>query len=280
MFAPMIRLVLALVIAPLWVPLVVGLVTGWLLSSFDSSQTAHFVTRLVILCATFSWGATLVLWLPAMRFLGARGFASAWTAMAVGFVAALPTLAVAFFVFGWVMLGGLRPAIEWLAKDFSTDAGVYARYAVALGMLGAIVGLTAWLIGRPRLWRRLQACTSCGAPGPEPALHEPGGMETNHASLMRASINASRSSISAPAPDDENNASFFVTALGCLGLAASIIGIAWAVSFVWFQKDTNEAIAMLSWGGSLSPAVLTVLLGLPISLIVLGGWMRRRAKRK
>ena len=152
--APMTRLFLALVIAPLWVPLLAGLAADWLLSSLlGGPDRAHFVSRLVILCAAFSWGGTLVLWLPAMRFLGARGFASAWTAMAVGFVAALPTFAVAFFVFDWVMGGSLARTIEWLARDFWIDAGVYARYAFVMAVLGAIVGITAWLIGRPHFRR-------------------------------------------------------------------------------------------------------------------------------
>ena len=151
MVAPMIRLILALVIAAPWVPLLVGLAAEWLLSSLlGGPERAHFVSRLVILCAAFSWGGTLLLWLPTMRFLGARGFASAWRAMAVGFVAALPTFAVAFFVFGWVMGGSLARTIEWLARDFWIDAGVYARYALVMAVLGAIVGITAWLIGRPQ----------------------------------------------------------------------------------------------------------------------------------
>ena len=78
MLAPMTRLLLALVIAPIWVPLVVGLAVDWVLSSFGSPETERFVTKLVILCAAFSWGGTLVLWLPAMRFLGARCLASAF----------------------------------------------------------------------------------------------------------------------------------------------------------------------------------------------------------
>jgi hypothetical protein len=151
MLAAMVRLVLALVIAPLWVPMLVGSATNWLLSSFASSETAHFVTRLVILCAISSWCATLVLWLPTMRFLGARRLASAWTAMAAGMVAALPTLAVALLVFGWVMGGSLRQALGSLAEDLLTDPGVYANYAIAMSVLGAIVGLTAWLIGGSRL---------------------------------------------------------------------------------------------------------------------------------
>jgi hypothetical protein len=146
MFAPVTRLILALIIAPLWVPLMVGLAADWLLSSLlGGPALEHFVTRLVILCATFSWGGTLMLWLPAMRFLGARGLASVWTAMAVGFVSAIPTFALAFLVFGWVMGGRLAMSVEELVKD----AGVYARYALVLAVLGAIVGLTAWLIGQP-----------------------------------------------------------------------------------------------------------------------------------
>jgi len=151
MLAPMNRLVLALVIAPLWVPLFVGSAAYWLLSSLDPKGVDGFVIRLMILSAGFSWGATLVLWLPAMRFLARRRLASAWTAMAVGFFAAPPTFVVAFLFFGLVMSSSLEWWIQSIVKDLRVDAGIYANYAAVMAVLGAIVGLTAWLIGRPQL---------------------------------------------------------------------------------------------------------------------------------
>ena len=80
--------------------------------------------------------------------------------------------------------------------------------------------------------------------------------------------------------EDEANGPYAVRVLGYVVLTASLTGIVWAISSVWVREDVSKVIAMLSWGGSLSPLILTALTGPAAALILAGRWLRRTGHRK
>jgi hypothetical protein len=97
-------------------------------------------------------------------------------------------------------------------------------------------------------------------------------------SLM--SIPAWQSEVASPSDEKEPNAPYFVKALGYGLLAMAATGIVWSAAFSWFRHGGATAADMLSWGGRLSPLVITAFIGPAVALILIGTWMQRRVDRR
>jgi hypothetical protein len=136
------RTAIAFVVSPLWTPLAVGLFFGVGVIA-DTTQIdgadIRFIASAVVISALLTYFGMFALGYPAFRYLRARGMASVWRAMGLGFVAgAVMWALVAFWLglwkYGWVTLA--------LYQSFN-DVYLPAE------LLGLIIGATFWLIARP-----------------------------------------------------------------------------------------------------------------------------------
>jgi len=141
------RPALAFLIAPVWVPLVVAPYAA--LELFPYAAQAHWVVISTIISAVFAYSGTLVVGVPAYLFLRSRDAVSIWVSLAVGFL--IGALVGVLFLLCFALLMGqpIGQAVVGLANDLVPKL----RLAAMTGGLGALVGVTAWFIGRPRVTR-------------------------------------------------------------------------------------------------------------------------------
>jgi len=134
------RKTLAVLVAPLWVPL--GFAPYATLYVFQFSAMAQeWVAVTTVMSVALAYAGMLLVGVPVFVALGRLGMASLWTAILLG---------IAVTVGGWLLVSAS------LGPGFSDDpdfaALTFAGAPILLGlfaMLGALVGLTAWAIGRP-----------------------------------------------------------------------------------------------------------------------------------
>jgi len=137
------RTILAFAIAPLWVPLLV--IAAILLFDpyvkYDGGPAPAGVVSTVI-----TYAGILLIGLPAFLFLRSRGWTSWWLSVALGFAAGVAMFAVFLIAFGSLLGESLHD--QWNAlphNPFLTNAAT----CLVTGGLGALVGITLWLIARP-----------------------------------------------------------------------------------------------------------------------------------
>jgi hypothetical protein len=130
---------LAFLVAPLWVPTLVGLYCHLLLFSRPGQE--ELVAIAVVLSAVLGYGATLVFGGPAFAFMRARRLTSAWSAAAAGL--AIGALTSVVFTLGLSLSLMRDPSLVELLQDAAS------LFHVASGAMGALVGITLWLIARP-----------------------------------------------------------------------------------------------------------------------------------
>jgi hypothetical protein len=134
------RTKLAFLIAPLWVPLATALVSRMLVWP-DPSQT-HWVVIATTVGGAFAYAGCFVVGLPLFRLLTTRGLVSMWIAPTVGFAIGAVTW-LAFISCLTIFLGG-GPF-----GAFGALAPQQLPFLAWPGGLGALVGMTVWLITRP-----------------------------------------------------------------------------------------------------------------------------------
>ena len=99
------RTAIALVVSPLWTPLAVGLFFGvGVIADATQIHSAdiRIIASAVVIGALLTYFGMFALGYPAFRYLRARGMASVWRAMGLGFVAgAVMWALVAFWLGLW-----------------------------------------------------------------------------------------------------------------------------------------------------------------------------------
>jgi hypothetical protein len=135
------RQTLAFIVAPLWVPVLVALYAFYY-SLFPDFGRTVFVAIPVGVSAAISYGSTLILGRPAFAFLRAHKMTSVWMAVATGFAVGSMT-PIAFLT-----LIGAMPVLAFFLANGASQSGV-SLLLVASAAMGALVGLTFWLIARP-----------------------------------------------------------------------------------------------------------------------------------
>jgi hypothetical protein len=131
---------IAFLVAPLWVPLAAALVFR-LIVWRDPAQ-AHWVVIGTALSALFAYGGSYLLGLPLFRWLLSRGLVSMWIASTVGFVIGAVTWLVFMACFTTFLGQGPVGAASAIAPQ-------QLSFLFIPGGLGALVGMTLWLIARP-----------------------------------------------------------------------------------------------------------------------------------
>jgi hypothetical protein len=134
------RTKIAFIVAPLWVPLAAALV--FRLVVWRDPAQAHWVVIGTVISAIFAYGGSCLLGLPLFRWLSSKGLVSMWIAPAVGFVIGAVTW-LAFMTCFTIFLG------EGPVGAASSLAPQQLSFLFLPGGLGALVGMTLWLIARP-----------------------------------------------------------------------------------------------------------------------------------
>lgn len=137
------RTALAFAIAPLWVPVLLG--GGvWLVK--DNVQTVPLVTMVSVL---FSYGGTYLIGAPTFLFLRSRGYTAHWLAVVIGFAVG----ALTYFLFLFLFSLALGNSVEFTLSTFQTMFAEWSPNNLITvgvpGLLGALVGITLWVIARP-----------------------------------------------------------------------------------------------------------------------------------
>jgi hypothetical protein len=134
------RKALAVLVAPLWVPLGFAPYAALYVFQF-SARAQEWVAVTTLLSIVLAYASMLMVAMPVFIALRRHGWATAWTAIVLG---------IAITVGGWWLLSSS------LGSGFADDpdfAGLTATGEPVLlslvGAVGALVGLTAWAIGRP-----------------------------------------------------------------------------------------------------------------------------------
>jgi hypothetical protein len=153
------RTVLAFIVAPLWVPLIVGAYATELVFSLPNpGQSSPIIAVVAIISAVIAYLITMGIGLPTFLWLRSRGIVRFWCAPAIGFLVG----AIVWLAFGVFALGhgsGIPPgtrsySIYGLAAVSPVHEGLSAGSTtvyqmVTMGLVGALVGATIWLIARP-----------------------------------------------------------------------------------------------------------------------------------
>lgn len=137
------RTALAFGIAPLWVPLLVG-GGKWFLDS--SPQSVPFA----VIVSTFSaYGGTYLLGAPAFAFLRSRGYTARWLSIVLGFAVGTLVFLVFLFLFSLALVNSVEFALAYIQVRFTVWNLSNLIAVVAPGLLGALVGITIWMVARP-----------------------------------------------------------------------------------------------------------------------------------
>jgi hypothetical protein len=134
------RQTLAVLLAPLWVPL--GFAPYAALYVFPySARAQEWVAIVTLLSIALAYAGMFVVGVPVFVALHRRGWANAWT---------MTTLGVVIILGGWLLVSSsLGPGVD-VDPDFMALTVTGEPILLALfGGLGALAGLTAWLIGKP-----------------------------------------------------------------------------------------------------------------------------------
>lgn len=137
---------IAFLVAPLWVPFATVIIANF--SIFPYPQQGAWVIISGVIAAVFAYVGTLLLGVPAFRFLVSRNWTALWIAPALGFSIGI-LMWVLFLVLIPLFLG---EGVEGIREELGSAANNLLAQAVGLlvtGGLGALVGVTLWLIARP-----------------------------------------------------------------------------------------------------------------------------------
>lgn len=137
------RTALAFGIAPLWVPFLVG--GGmWFLDGGPQS-----VPIAVMVSVVFAFGGTYLIGAPAFIFLRSRGYTARWLAFVLGAVIGTLSFQAFLFLFSLALGNSVELTLATTHKML-TEWNPSSLMAVgAPGLLGALVGITIWMIARP-----------------------------------------------------------------------------------------------------------------------------------
>lgn len=130
-------------VAPLWVPVAVG--TYAALYLFPQPEQSHWIAIATVISAIFGYAGTFVLGLPALLVLRSCGQTAAWISIAGGLIGGILTWTVFGIVFGLSLGNSMRFIIINIQDQFTKNI----EFLLQPGLLGALVGLTWWLIARP-----------------------------------------------------------------------------------------------------------------------------------
>ena len=137
------RTALAFLVAPAWIP-ALGVGTIYFVDPYAAQDNSFPLIGATSAMVTYL--GVLVIGLPAFLFLRRRGWTSRWLAVALGFGAGVVMCAAFLFVFGLGFGEGLSEQLAMLRQE-----PVLPNIIMQLvtGSLGALVGITLWLIARP-----------------------------------------------------------------------------------------------------------------------------------
>jgi len=137
------RTALAFVIAPLWVPLLLG-AGAWFVEV--NGQIVAFV---VAVSALVSYGGTYLLGAPAFMFLRSRSCTAPWIAVVLGFAVGALAYQVFQFLFSLSLGNSVQLTLATFQKMFAEWSPASLLAVGGPGLLGALVGITLWVIARP-----------------------------------------------------------------------------------------------------------------------------------
>jgi hypothetical protein len=137
----MARTTMAFALAPLWGTAATAVFACY---AFPYPEQRHWIVITAIIGTIFGYAGTLILGIPAYRFLLFRHQTSPWIAVALGFAIGCVTWAVFLFFFAFSL--GDSSAFAW--HELATNSGQWLSF-LPIGALGSIIGLTIWLIARP-----------------------------------------------------------------------------------------------------------------------------------
>lgn len=130
-------------LAPLWIPSITSLLVA---TRVPSSERLEIVPFVAIFSAIFAYAGAFVMGLPVYRILQRRHRSSPLAVAAAGFAIGVLTAAAALLLLSFAVGFGLR-GIE---LAFEEPARAQITIVIMPGLLGALVGLTAWRIIHPR----------------------------------------------------------------------------------------------------------------------------------
>jgi len=137
------RTALAFAIAPLWPPLLVG---GGIWLVENNGQTVWLVTAVSVL---FSYGGTCLIGAPAFLFLRSRGYSARRVAVVLGFTIGALAYQVFLFLFSLALGNSVAFTLATFREMFTQWTPGNLIAVGAPGLLGALVGITLWVIARP-----------------------------------------------------------------------------------------------------------------------------------
>lgn len=137
------RTIAALIIAPLWVPITVAIFAAW--KVFPDPAQGPWVILSTVVAAIVTYIGVTVIGVPAMRILREHNLTGPWSAAALGLLGGALMWAAFGLFFGLLLGEGLRGFSYFLRGLIDGKLiGIFAPLA-----LGALVGLTFWMIARP-----------------------------------------------------------------------------------------------------------------------------------
>ena len=137
---------LAFLVAPLWVPLVYAPYAA--LAMFPSAGQAHLVVISTIFSALFAYAGAALFGVPTYRLLRRKPRLLLAAAILVGFAAG-GLMWLVFLILVALLLGST--VIGFLSEFWYSPGGAHWVALAYRGALGALVGLTMWFIGRPKV---------------------------------------------------------------------------------------------------------------------------------
>jgi hypothetical protein len=138
------RPILAFAIAPLWVPAAVAPYATLYL--FPYAAQAHWVVIATVVSAFFAYLGTLAIGLPVFLLLRAKQITSIWAGIVLGFVVGGVTWLVFELCFGLSLGNSVANMAGRLQANWLPELSAFG----VTGTLGMLVGVTIWLIARPR----------------------------------------------------------------------------------------------------------------------------------
>ena len=136
------RTLIAFLVAPLWVVAPVGLLAITMTTPHPWQNPSMYA--IVATGTLFGYGGTVILGLPALYILRARGYTAFWVALLTGFTAG----ALTWLVFLAVISLLLHASVDRQCLSMFATSPRSLAFWVA-GVLGVAVGATIWWIIRP-----------------------------------------------------------------------------------------------------------------------------------
>ena len=143
----MTRTILAFIVAPLWVPLVILFITSFFRPLDTEYSNAAIATVFVSL--VFSSGCTVLFGVPAFRFLRSRNLTAPWIAVIVGFTVGAAVVLIAAILFALSLGNNVLHSLATVQSMFANGKPRDLLWLGGAGSLGALVGITLWMIARP-----------------------------------------------------------------------------------------------------------------------------------